>query len=259
MDVVDLREFYAGPLGSAARRMIVRPIISRWPKLRGARLLGLGFAQPYLDVLSRETERTLAFCPARLGACRWPETGDLVKSCLVDEAELPLMDSSVDYALIIHGLELAEDFQGFLNEIFRVLTPQGRALFVVPNRRGLWARFDSTPFGHGRPFSRGQLNRMLRDAQFSPLSWSHGLFMPPIQARFMVRAGPAIERLGLSFSPAFAGVLMVEAVKQVYAIPPGKRVRRLVPQMKPVMRPVPALSTRAIALESGADFCHCSE
>lgn len=247
MDVVDLREFYASALGQAARRLIARRLAARWPNLRGARLLGLGYALPYLDALGADTERALAFMPARMGACRWPDTGK-PRSTLVDEAELPLMDASVDFVLVVHGLELAEELPGLLNEVFRVLTPQGRALFVVPNRRGLWARFDSTPFGHGRPFSRGQLARMLKEAQFSPLGWSQCLFAPPVQHSFFVRSAPAIERLGLSVSSGFSGLLMVEAVKQVYAIPPGKRVRRLVPQMKPVLRPVPALRSG-----SGAD------
>ena len=240
MDVVDLREFYASALGQAARRLIARRLAARWPNLRGGRLLGLGYAVPYLEALGSHAERSLCFMPARMGASRWPEAGK-PKSALVDEAELPLMDGSVDFALVIHGLELAEELPGLLNEIFRVLTPQGRALFVVPNRRGLWARFDSTPFGHGRPFSRGQLARMLKEAQFSPLGWSQCLFAPPVTHSFFVRSAPAIEQLGLAVSSGFSGLLVVEVVKQVYAIPPGKRVRRLVPQMKPVLRPVPAL------------------
>ena len=38
----------------------------------------------------------------------------------------------------------------------------GKLVIVTPNRRGLWARFEHTPFGTGRPFSRGQLTELLR-------------------------------------------------------------------------------------------------
>ena len=55
-----------------------------------------------------------------------------------------------------------------LAEVWRVLTPGGRLLVVVPNRAGLWARMENTPFGYGRPFSRKQLSRLMRDMQFSP-------------------------------------------------------------------------------------------
>ena len=33
----------------------------------------------------------------------------------------------------------------------------GRVLAVIPKRRGLWARMDTTPFGNGRPYSRSQI------------------------------------------------------------------------------------------------------
>lgn len=240
MDVLDLREFYLGPLGAATRRIIAERLAGRWPGLKGARLLGLGYAAPYLGALAEGTERTLCFMPGRLGAMRWPEEGPTA-TAMVDEAALPLADNSVDFALIIHGLEITEDLPGMLQELFRVLTPQGRALFVVPNRRGLWARFDSTPFGQGRPFSRGQMAHLLREAEFSPLGWSQCLFMPPIRRKAVIRSAMMFERLGLSFSIGFSGLLMVEAVKQVYALPKGKKVRRLVPRLKPALSPAPAL------------------
>ena len=52
-----------------------------------------------------------------------------------------------------------------LLEIWRVLVPNGRVIMLVPNRTG-WARRDGTPFGTGRPYSRGQLRRMVKQAGF---------------------------------------------------------------------------------------------
>jgi hypothetical protein len=60
----------------------------------------------------------------------------------------------------------SDDSVALLREVWRVLAPNGRLLAVVPNRRGLWARIDTTPFGHGRPFSRGQVTHL----SASPLS-----------------------------------------------------------------------------------------
>ena len=45
---------------------------------------------------------------------------------------------------------------------------EGRALFVVPNRSGLWARREATPFGFGRPYSLGQLESHLKRGSFTP-------------------------------------------------------------------------------------------
>ena len=82
---------------------------------------------------------------------------------------------------------------------------------------------------------------MLRDAAFSPTGWAYALFAPPIGRSFLIRLAPALERFGLWISPGFAGLIVVEAVKQVYAISRGKRAKRLMPVIKPRLIPVPSL------------------
>ena len=52
----------------------------------------------------------------------------------------------------------------------------------------VWARFEHTPFGTGRPFSRGQLNELLREANFTPSGWADALFLPPSSAQAEVLA-----------------------------------------------------------------------
>ena len=240
MDVVDLREFYASPLGQVSRRLIARRIRSRWSNVSGGIVLGLGYAIPYLDLFREEARATFGFMPGEQGVIHWPAEGKSA-TALVDDVELPLADSAVDFVLVVHGLELTEHLPDLLREIRRVLSPQGRALLIVPNRRGMWARVDTTPFGQGRPFSQMQLTQMLREAEFSPLGWSHALFVPPLQRSYLVRSAPAWERIGMWMSRGFSGVLLVEATKQVYAISSGKRVRKLVPSLKPSLAPQPAL------------------
>lgn len=224
MDIVDLREFYGGRLGSATRRLVGHHLRSRFQGVRGQTVLGLGYAAPYLDGWREEAGRIVAFMPARQGVARWPGQGPGL-AALVDDTDLPLADASIDVAVVVHELELTEP-QAMLRELWRVMAPQGRVIFIVPNRRGMWARFDSTPFGHGRPYSRQQLKRMLRDQLFSPQQWDNALFVPPFDWRFLVRSAPAWERLGLRLSPGFAGVLMVEAIKEVYALSGARRQRK---------------------------------
>ena len=116
---------------------------------------------------------------------------------------LPLPDASVDQLLCVHCLEVAERAGPLLREMWRVLAPEGRLLLIVPNRRGLWARFDTTPFGHGRPYSRGQLERLLTDALFTPLEWTSALYMPPLDRQWLVRWATAFERIGARLWPGF--------------------------------------------------------
>ncbi|CAN5246867.1 methyltransferase domain-containing protein [soil metagenome] len=231
MDVADLREFYGSRLGGGARRMIAHRIRERFGNLDGMSVLGLGFTPPYLD-LPAETGRVLHFMMAQRGVMHWPP-GNPNAASLIDECDLPLLESTVDFALVIHGLELSDHPIEMLGEIWRVLSPQGRLLVVAPNRRGMWARSDRTPFGYGQPYSRSQLQQILKDTRFSPTYWSQALFMPPLERSLVLKSAPAWERFGLWTSAPFSGVIIAEAVKQVYAISSGKRARRMLPRLQP--------------------------
>ena len=229
-DVLDLRDFYNRPLGGVVRRLLTSRIRSRWRSVHGAQLMGLGFAVPYIGLFRGEASRLGALMPANQGALVWPASGK-GHTVMVEEAMLPLPDASVDRLLAVHCLETSERVGALLREIWRVLTPEGRLLLIVPNRRGIWARLDTTPFGHGRPYSRGQLERLLTDALFTPLEWTSALFMPPLDRHWLVRWATAFERVGARLWPGFAGVIIVEARKELMgALPktaPARRVKGL--------------------------------
>jgi hypothetical protein len=127
-----------------------------------------------------------------------------------------------------------------LKEVWRVLAPQGRLILVVPNRRGVWARFDASPFGHGRPFSRPQITALLREGRFSISTWSNSLYFPPSTRAAVLSSAGLLETVGGRIAPAISGVLVVEAVKQVYAAATGKRVRRSLVRARPVLVPLPS-------------------
>jgi SAM-dependent methyltransferase len=239
IDVVDLRNFYAQPLGIAARRFISRGIRARYGDMRGTRVLGVGYPTPYLGLFREEAERSFAFMPAAQGVLKWPTMRPGL-STLVDELNLPLGDSAVDRVLLVHMLEMAHDPGALLREVWRVLAAGGRLLVVVPNRRGLWARMDTTPFGQGRPYSRAQINQLMRDTWFTPIGWGEALYVPPIPRRWFLRSAVAWERTGSTISAPFAGVHIVEATKQVYRAIPARRERtRLVPAIEPALAPSP--------------------
>ena len=239
MDVVDLRSFYAQRLGVVARRFIGNGIRARWTDTRGMRLVGIGYATPYLGLFREEAERCLALMPAPQGVMRWPSARPSLAT-LVEEDDLPLTDSAVDRVLLVHALEMSPDPGELLREAWRVLAAGGRLLAVVPNRRGVWARLDTTPFGHGRPYSRSQITQLLRDTWFTPTGWGEALYVPPISRSLFLRSATAWERTGATLSAPFAGVHIVEATKQVYrAIPARREKRRFVPALKPVLIPSP--------------------
>ncbi|MBK19393.1 MAG: methyltransferase type 11 [Rhodospirillaceae bacterium] len=215
-DVVDLRDFYRSNLGPNAESLIGQRIRQIWDNTSQQRILGLGYATPYLSLFEEESERVIAAMPARQGVLHWPVEGT-GKVTLCEEAEIPLPDVSVDRVLMVHALECSEQLRPMLREVWRVLADGGRLIAVVPNRRGIWARMDRTPFGHGYPYTPAQLNRLLRDTLFTPIQTERALYMPPSQSRVMLASSRAWEEVGSRLFPTFSGVLIVEAGKQIYA------------------------------------------
>ena len=239
-DIRQLLDFYASPLGARVRRILAHRVRARWRNVSGLTLMGLGFATPFLGSFRGDVERLGALMPSTQGAVVWPGTGK-VQTVVVEEASLPIPDNSVDLMLIVHCLETSESVRGLLRETWRVLSPEGRVLLIVPNRRGMWARFDRTPFGHGRPYSPAQLERLLRDALLTPIDWDAALHMPPFDNRLVLRSAMTLERIGARITPAFAGVILVEARKEL---------------VSPLTKPLATGQTTELVPHQGMVRCH---
>ena len=219
-EVVD---FYSSRGGRVAARLLRRRIGTVWPDLSRLRVLGLGHTQPFLSLWQRET----ALCVA--AERHVPASAHLLASatCIVREDELPFPDLSFDRVLLSHALETSLNPPRLLRAVWRVLKDDGRLLLVVPNRRGIWAHLEHTPFGQGAPSSKRQIQRLLADAMFHVERTDGALWLPPADLRPLLRMGNLVERAGARITPQFSGVLLIEAVKDVYAVlPAGRRARR---------------------------------
>ncbi len=239
MDVIELRQFYASPLGQRAREVIAAHLRRLPMPPPEARVLGLGFAAPWLDIYRPHVQATFAFMPAHQGAMCWPvgtatEEAPRPATALVDEAALPLPDASINLALVVHALELTPTRARLLAELWRVLAPSGQVIFIVPNRAGLWSRAEATPFGHGRPFSRHQLQQVLQQASFVPTEIANLLFMPPWRLRLLRAAPGTWEHMGGRLFPGLSGLLLARAEKRVLAVRRQRRPALLVPGLQPV-------------------------
>ncbi|WP_099824542.1 class I SAM-dependent methyltransferase [Oceaniglobus indicus] len=216
LDVHDLRNFYyRTPLGRAAQRAIRTQVVSLLPPRRGDTVVGYGFAVPLLRPYLPAAKRVVGLMPGPQGVMHWP-AGEPNVSVLCEETLWPLDGGAADRLILMHGLETSEDPTSVLEECWRVLAPGGRGLFIVPNRAGMWARRDRTPFGFGRPYSLSQLESQLKRHGLIPQRHVAALFQPPSDRRFWLRAGGLMERVGSAVSGRYAGgVLMVEVSKQV--------------------------------------------
>ncbi|ETX27586.1 class I SAM-dependent methyltransferase [Roseivivax isoporae] len=243
LDVRTLRDFYyRHALGRVAQKLVRNRVRDYWPDTHGHTVAGYGFAVPLLRPFLPEARRVIGLMPAPQGVMHWPANQPNV-SVLCHETEWPLETGHVDRLVLMHGLETSENASALLDECYRVLGPGGQALFVVPNRTGLWARSDRTPFGYGRPYSLSQLEAQLRAHDFIPEDHVSVLYQPPSTRRFWMRTGPFWERMGTWIPAAMAGGVMLVLASKRY--PPtrrgiGARVREPLGALapSPVAKPV---------------------
>ena len=227
LDVLDLRNFYyRTQLGRVAQRAIRDQMVKLWPPMVGQTVAGFGFAVPLLRPYLTEARRVIGLMPGPQGVMPWPAGLENV-SVLCEETLWPVATGHVDRLGVMHGLETSDNPADLLEEAHRALGPGGRALFIVPNRAGLWARRDGTPFGFGRPYSGGQLEAQLKKHGFTPERSMTALFAPPSESRFWLRTSNFWEGFGRRLPWLAGGVLMVEASKQVYAPTRGGLVQKV--------------------------------
>lgn len=220
LDVVDLRAFYyRTKLGRVAQRVLQNALRQLWPNTAHQTVAGFGFAVPLLRPFLSDARRVISLMPGPQGVMLWPE-GCENHSILVEETSWPLQTGMVDRLIVAHGLETCERANHLLQEVHRVLAPGGHVIFIVPNRSGMWARREATPFGSGRPYSTSQVETLLREHGFVPERHTAALYTPPSHKRFWLRTDWMWEGLGRRLdAQMLAGALLVEATKQVYATP----------------------------------------
>lgn len=237
----ELRTFYGEPTGSLVRRLLAKRLDDAWGEAVGCDVLGLGYATPWLDAFVG-ARRIVAAMPGGQGVELWPSVGRN-RTLLVEDQRLPFAAGAFDRVLLVHALEEADDPAAVLTEAVRALSPAGRIIVATAARGGLWARAEDTPFGHGRPFTRGQLERLVREVGLEPTAWSQTLYVPPW--RPLLGLADGFEQVGRLVAPGAAGMILLEASRQVYARIPAGGVRQTVPARIPAgLQPQPATRSR---------------
>ena len=213
-------DFYRTAQGAVAAQMLRERLVKLWPDLAGQAVLGLGYAEPYLTLWRDTAYRCISASPP----ARAPVPSG--HACLVAEDRLPFPDLSFDRILLIHGVDEAIDVGRLLREVWRVLKDDGRILVAAPNRLGMWAHVESTPFGQGHPYSHQQIARLLAGGMFRAERRDAALFVPPINIGFLLHSWPVWEQAGHALARDLAGVILMEAIKDAYAAIPTAAVAR---------------------------------
>ena len=215
-DVIMLRQFYATPFGEGVHALINASLKHLWPSTKGESILGIGYCSPYLEQYVDDSNAVMVCMPANQGAAYWPAAGSN-RVFLAHESELPIPENSINRILLVHSIENSEQLVGMIKEAYRVLTPGGRILAIVPNRLGWWSRSPRSPFGYGRPFSMMQLRELFSEQDLTVTRSNSAVFIPPTHMRLLWRFAKKIEIVGKILCPFIGGVLLIESEKQLYA------------------------------------------
>jgi len=215
-DVVHLKQFYATRLGEHVERLVFKALLAMWPDASDDAMLVIGYGAPYADAYLKTAAPLIVCMQAEQGAAAWP-AGAANRVAMAHDSELPFQNNSMNRVLLIHSVEHSEQLNAMMQEVWRVLTPGGRVLAVVPNRVSMWAGAAETPFGFGRPFNVIQLRALFTNHQFTISNVSSALFTPPFIAKLSRRVSQKIEAIGRVCWWFMGGVLLVEAEKQLYA------------------------------------------
>ena len=248
-DVLDLRAFYASALGRTVREAVGRHLAQAWGDAAGLDVLLWGYATPFAAALAG-ARRTVAAMPAMQGVEAWPASGRNLAS-LAPEDALPFPAALFDRVLAAHLLEESEAPGAALAEAARVLRPSGRLVIVAAARAGVWSRAESTPFGHGRPYSRGQLEREVRGAGLEPVAWSRTLYVPPLA--LLAPAAGVWEEGGRRLGPALGGLVLLEATRRSLAVRAPPAAARVRARARPVLAPAPVPANLAARTPSAID------
>lgn len=227
-DILEFKNFYHGHLGRQVYYSLSKAL-NEWQITSKKGILGYGFATPYLN------NHAISFMPAAQGIMLWP--CDTNRNALVYENALPLKDQSVDTILVIHGFEFCHFPDAFLEECWRVLKGDGRLIMAVTNRRGLWAHKDSTPLGMGQPYTMTQLTKHLKQKKFDVNRRKRLLYKLPFKGVLAKLVGIFFEMTGPRFMSKFSGLIMIEAVKEVYHPRQVGLTEKVKPRLQGRLRP----------------------
>ena len=215
-----LEAFYTTRLGRAAADRIGQRLLDLWGPCDGQTVLCIGFPAPLLALWQDSARTCIGVLPEDMGAARLTSVRGGVLT-LSPESRLPFGDGVFDRICMLHALEEADSPRLLMREVWRILAPEGRLALAAANRKSLWSLNEGKAFGHGRPWTRRQLISFISDGLFQVTASTTAVHMPPLNWSLITAASKSWERAGELITPGLGGVVLIEAVKHLYAKPGG--------------------------------------
>lgn len=211
-------DFYKTELGQLVYQDLSALITPFFLNCKDQTILGIGFSHLYLQHINSESNSIISFMPERIGGYAWPT--DHTQTALVHDWLFPLPNQSVDQILLVHCLEFLSNPTAFFDEIWRVLKKDGKLLMIFPNRRGLWARSDHTPFGYGQPYTMTQAVNLISNYGFVTTQKLRALHFAPTSSSLIYYSSKIFCGISLPIIKKFSGVNAIWAEKKTLVLSP---------------------------------------
>lgn len=214
-----LDHWYEQPLGAAFAQAQQAEIEMLLPKLKGQRLLQLGF-NPGVNLESK------SLIPYHISLA--PDMGCKQSDPFVAGSyhALPFLSESIDVVLINQVLEFESDLHLVLDEVWRILTGEGQVMIMGFHALSLWGlircfknKQAPTPW-RGHFHSLFEVKRALTKLNFNILNSKTFFFRPPIQNDYLLSCLEILEKCGSALWPIFGAGYWVVAQKKILATPP---------------------------------------
>lgn len=217
--------FYQTHAGQTCAALLRERLQWFWPDLRGQRVLGLGYAGPYLGAWQGRgalsiSARTPEHGLGRAAGHALRQSIGPVRECVVDQYALPFEDETFDRVVLVHACTDAAQMVPLLRAAGRVLKDDGRLLLILPNALAGRLRQRGTPFAQDVACSRTALRTMLGHAMLLPERRDEALFLPARHACASMRRGRRLDIAGKVLLPGLGSLMLVEAVKDVFSATP---------------------------------------
>lgn len=219
MDLKQLERWYEQPLGVAFAKMQRAEMAMLLPELKGQRLLQLGFD------LGMQIESMISI----------PYYISLASDAALRQSEffvvgaydaLPFLSDSMDVVLLNHVLESYTELELVLEEVARVLVPEGQVVIMGLNACSLWGltrlfkRKKKQIPSDGYFHTLFKVKRALMNVGFNIASSKTFFIRPPIQNARLLAGLEFLEKCNLMGRAAVGAGYLVVARKQVLGVTP---------------------------------------
>jgi SAM-dependent methyltransferase len=160
---------------------------------------------------------------------------------------LPFFESKIDLITLPFTLDLHSDPETVLDEVARVLVPEGKVVICGFNRPSLWS-LSSKFYPEGTsPFGYKALLASLQELGLSVQSTQFGGYVPAVQTEQAAKGYVWLDKMGSRWWPSFSGLYFVVATKRVVGVKPRPHRTIRLPKFSDLsLNPFPSPSPKGL-------------